>query len=157
MHAPELEDRRIFGGRSGKIINIKLVLNNDNYGTQYLSLSTSHNRKFNSNLWEILTYCKAIIGIFLKCHSYCYTIIANCCYAKHQMKQLIAHKVYCEEKHTKVLQTHDFLSPTHFMFSGVSNTIGSISQGKQQLHTSNKNVNLHTNTKNTKYSLSTKN
>ena len=33
------------------------------------------------------------------------------------------------------------------MISGVTNTIGSISQGKQQLNTSNKNVNLHKNTK----------
>ena len=38
-------------------------------------------------------------GIFLKCHGYCYTIIANCSYTKHQRQQLIPHKVYCEEKH----------------------------------------------------------
>ena len=42
-----------------------------------------------------------------------------------------------------MLQTRDFLSPTNFMFSGVTNAIGSISQNKQQLNTSNKNVNLH--------------
>ena len=53
-------------------------------------------------------------------------------------QQLIAHKVYCKEKCTKVLQTHDFLSPTHFMFSGVTNAIGSISKDKQQFNTSNK-------------------
>ena len=44
-----------------------------------------------------------------------HTIVANCSYAKHQREQLIAHKVFCEEKYTKVLQTHDFLSSTHFM------------------------------------------
>ena len=43
----------------------------------------------------------------------------------------------------------------HFMFSGVTNAIGSISQDKQQLNTSNKNVNLCKNTKNTNYSLTT--
>ena len=37
MRAPKLEGRRIFGGRPGKI-KIKLVLNDDNYGTRYLSL-----------------------------------------------------------------------------------------------------------------------
>ena len=67
--------------------------------------------------------------------------------------QLIAHKVYCEEKHTKVLQTCNFLSPMHFMFTGVTNAIGSISQDKQQLYVSNKNANLCKNAKNTKYSL----
>ena len=41
----------------------------------------------------------------------------------------------------------------HFMFSGVTNAIGSISKDKQQLDTSNKNVNLCKNTKNTKYSV----
>ena len=100
---------------------------------------------------------KLNLTFFLKCHSYCYIIIANCSYAKHQRQELIAHKVYCEEKYTKVLQTHDFLSPTHFMFSGVTNTIGSISQGEQQLNTLNKNINLCKNTKNTKYSLTTQN
>ena len=54
-----------------------------------------------------------------------------------------------------MLQTCDFLSPTHFMFSGVTNAIGSISQNKQQFNTSYKNVNLHKNTKNTNYSLTT--
>ena len=98
---------------------------------------------------------KLKFGIFLKCHGYCYTIIANCSYAKHQRQQLISHKVYCKEKCTKVLQTRDFLSHTHFMFSGVTNAIGNISQDKQQLNTSNKNVNLGKNTINTKYSLTT--
>ena len=41
------------------------------------------------------------------------------------------------------------------MFSGVTNTFWNISQGKQQLNTSNKNVNLCKNTINTKYSLTT--
>ena len=39
------------------------------------------------------------------------------------------------------------------MISGVTNTIRSISQGKQQINTSNKTINLHTNTEFTKYSL----
>ena len=94
-------------------------------------------------------------NLAFQCHSFCYTIIANCSYARCQRQQLIAHKVYCEEKCTKVLQTHDFLPPTHYMFSGVTNTTGSISQGKQQFNTSKKNVNLYKNTKNTKYSLIT--
>ena len=34
--------------------------------------------------WEILTYCKAKLGTFLKCHSYCCTNIVNCSYAKCQ-------------------------------------------------------------------------
>ena len=54
-----------------------------------------------------------------------------------------------------MLQTCDLLSHTHFMFSGVTNTIGSISQGKQKLNTSNKSINLHKITKNTKYLLPT--
>ena len=38
MHAPELEDHRIFGGKTWKdIIKIWLVLNDDNYSTRYLS------------------------------------------------------------------------------------------------------------------------
>ena len=37
------------------------------------------------------------------------------------------------------------------MISGVTNTIRSISQGKQQINASNKTVNPHTNTKSTKY------
>ena len=45
---------------------------------------------------------------FLKCQGYCHTTITNCSYAKFQKEQLIAHKVYCERKHTKVLQTYDF-------------------------------------------------
>ena len=53
-------------------------------------------------------------------------------------QQLTAHKIYCEGKHTKVLQTHVFLSPHTFMFFGVTNAIGSISQNKHQLNTSNK-------------------
>ena len=57
-------------------------------------------------------------------------------------QQLTAHKFYCEEKCTKVLQTHIFLSPHTFMFLGVTNTIGSISQNKHQLNTSNKTCKL---------------
>ena len=68
-------------------------------------------------------------------------------------QQLTAHKFYCEEKCTKVLQTCIFLSPHTFMFLGVTNAIGSISQNKHQLNTSNKNVNLCKNTKNTNYLL----
>ena len=49
-----------------------------------------------------------------------------------------------------------FFHPRIFMFSGVTNTIGSISQSKQKLNTSNKNLNLHKNAINTKYSLTTK-
>ena len=45
---------------------------------------------------------------FLKCHSYCHTTITNCSYPNCQKEQLIAHKVYCERKCTKVLQTCDF-------------------------------------------------
>ena len=41
-------------------------------------------------------------------------------------QQLIAHKIYCEERRTKVLQTRNFLPPTHFMFSGVTNAIVSM-------------------------------
>ena len=38
MHAPKLEGRRIFREKIWKdIIDILLVLNNDNYGTWYLS------------------------------------------------------------------------------------------------------------------------
>ena len=52
---------------------------------------------------------KQNLAFFSSCHSYCYTIIANCsCTLSCQKKQLIAHKVYCEEECTKVLQTHDF-------------------------------------------------
>ena len=50
-----------------------------------------------------------------------------------------------------------FLSSEHFMISGVTNTIRSISQVKQQINTSNKTVNLHTNTTFTKYSSKTQN
>ena len=45
-------------------------------------------------------------------------------------QQLTAHKINCEEKHAKVLQTHVFLSTHTFMFPGVTNAIGSISQNK---------------------------
>ena len=48
-----------------------------------------------------------------------------------------------------------FLSSAHFMISGVTSAIRSISQGKQQLNTSNKIVNPYTNTKFTSYSLIT--
>ena len=68
-------------------------------------------------------------------------------------QQLTAHKIYCEGKRTKVLQTHVFLSTRTFMFPGVTNAIGSTSQNKYQSNTSNKNVNLHESTKNTVYSL----
>ena len=68
-------------------------------------------------------------------------------------QQLTAHKIYCEGKCTKVLQTHVFLSTHAFMFLGVTNAIGSISENKHQLNTSNKNVNLCESTKNTNYSL----
>ena len=68
-------------------------------------------------------------------------------------QQLTAHKIYCEGKCTKVLQTRIFLSTHTFMFPGVTNTIGSISQNKHQSNTSNKNVNLRESTKNTNYSL----
>ena len=137
------------------ILQNKSCTNYHNCCRKFIKLGTSHNRNFNSNLWEILTHCKTKFGIFLKCHGYCHTIIANCCDANCQKKQLIAHKVYCKEKCTKVLHTWDFLSPTHFMISGVTNTIGSISQGEQQLNISNKKVNLCTNTKNTNYLLIT--
>ena len=40
---------------------------------------------------------KLKLAFYLKCHGYCFTIIANCSYAKHQRQQLIAHKIYCEE------------------------------------------------------------
>ena len=43
------------------------------------------------------------------------------------------------------------------MISGITNAIRSISQGKQQINTSNKTVNLHTNTKFTKHSLNSQN
>ena len=46
-----------------------------------------------------------------------------------------------------------FFHSCNFMFLGVTNTIGSISQNKHQLSTSNKNINLCKNTKNTNYSL----
>ena len=42
-------------------------------------------------------------------------------------QQLTGHKIYCEGKRTKVLQTHIFLTCT-FRFPGVTNAIGSISQ-----------------------------
>ena len=51
---------------------------------------------------------KQKIDIFLNCHGYCHTIIANCSYIKCQKEQLIAHKVYFEGKCTKVLQTSNF-------------------------------------------------
>ena len=85
---------------------------------KFIKLSTSHNRNINSNLWEILTYCKAKFGIFLKCHGYCHTIIANCSYTNCQKKQLIAHKVYCEEKYTKVLQIQ-WLSFTYTLYDSL--------------------------------------
>ena len=78
-------------------------------------------------------------------------LIALTLNAKRQ--QLTAHKIYCEGKRIKVLQRHVFLSPCTFMFLGVTNAIGSISQNKHQLNTANKNVNLHKSTKNTNYSL----
>ena len=74
-------------------------------------------------------------------HGYCHTTITNCSYKK---EQLTAHKVYCERKHTK---------SAHFMISGVTNAIKSISQGKQQTNTSNK-TDPHTNTKLTKIFMS---
>ena len=37
MHTPELEDHRIFGEDRERYSNIRLVLNDDNYGTWYLS------------------------------------------------------------------------------------------------------------------------
>ena len=68
-------------------------------------------------------------------------------------QQLTSHKIYCEGKHTKVLQTHVFCLTHTFMFLGLTNAIGSTSQNKHQLNTSNKNTNLCKSTKNTNYLL----
>ena len=55
-------------------------------------------------------------------------------------QQLTAYKSIVKGSATKVLQTCDFLSTRNFMFPGVTNAIGSISQNKHQSNTSNKNV-----------------
>ena len=68
-------------------------------------------------------------------------------------QQLAAHNIYCGGKCTKVLQTFVFLSTRTFMFLGVTNAIGSISQNKHQSNTSNKNTILHESTENTNYLL----
>ena len=59
-------------------------------------------------------------------------------------------KSFVRESTPKCYKHATFLSSAHFMISGVTNTIRSISQGKQQINTSNKTVNPHTNTKSTK-------
>ena len=100
--------------------------------TENLLTSVPHTieKLINQNCGKFLSYCKAKFGTFLKCHGYYCSIIINCSYTKHQRQQSTAHKIYCERKCTKVLQTHVFLSPCTFMFLSVTNAIGSISQNK---------------------------
>ena len=120
---------------------------------KFIKLGTSHNRKYPiQNCEKFSPIVKVNLALFSSVTAIIVPLllIALTLSVKGGSNQLlitIAHKIYCEGKCTKVLQTHIFLAPHTFMFLGVTNAIGSISQNKHQLNTSNKNINLHKNTK----------
>ena len=120
---------------------------------KFVKLGTSHNRKYPIQKQKFSPIVKLNLALFSSVTAIVAPILLIALTLNAKRQQLTAHKIYCEGKHIKVLQRHVFLSPCTFMFLGVTNTIGSISQNKHQLNTANKNVNLHKSTKNTNYSL----
>ena len=141
------------------IINLqnKSCTNYHNYcrkHQKFIKLGTSHNRIYPiQNCEKFSPIVKLNLALFSSVMAIIAPILLIALMLNVKRQQLTAHKIYCEGKRTKVLQTHVFLSLRTFMFLGVTNAIGSISQNKHQLNTSNKNVNLCENTKNTNYLL----